>query len=232
MTSASEEIRPLRLLFMVLFPPWFGGSHGVGHVAAALIGRLAERHSVALVCIRGEDEPPTEEDIALRCDLLEEVIRPEKRPRGLWRNRVRQLAKLAGAPPNLVEHASVEGYADRLRSALSAFQPEIVQIEMTEMAQYLPVLAGCSARRVLVDLDPGPAAASNFSSSARGPRRLWRRLDTLRQQEISGVRRHCRLNRTRPADGGEVRRWSRGDHDPVLGRASRAPARSARYRSA
>lgn len=178
MTVLATSERRLRLLFMTPFAPSADASHG-GRVTGELIRRLAKRHEVALVGIRGEEEAPAAGCLGDVCKLVEEVVRPQTRPPGRWRNRLRQLSKLVGVPPSLVQHADVTGYAEKLGSVASTFQPDIVQIEMTEMAQYLPALSGCSARRVLVDHDPGLGAAFDFSLAAGDDRlrRFWRLLD-------------------------------------------------------
>ena len=55
---------------------------------AHLIGGLARRHRVAILCLRGDDEAGIEADLVERCEIAEEVPLPEARASGL-RARVR-----------------------------------------------------------------------------------------------------------------------------------------------
>jgi polysaccharide biosynthesis protein PslH len=175
--------RRLRLLVLVPHAPRLDAPHG-GRALASLLHRLAERHDVALVCIRGEDEPSVDDALRSRCSLVEEVSVRRPAP-GRWRRRGRQLGKLFGGPPGLVSRAAAPGYAERVRAIAGSWRPDVVQIELLETAQYLAALDGCAAPRVLVDHDPGAHAAEDWSSAASGPRRAWRRLDALAWRRFS-----------------------------------------------
>jgi glycosyltransferase involved in cell wall biosynthesis len=169
--------RGCRLLYMTPFAPRLDLPHG-GRVTAALILRLAERHSLAVVCLRGPEEPGTDEAIRRVCQVVEEVERPERALTN-WRNRVVQLGKLVGAPPTLVQRTHVSAYAKRLRAVAESFAPDLIQVEPHEMAQYLPSLPAMQAKRVLVDHDPGCEAAHDFSLATHGIRRVWRQVDEI-----------------------------------------------------
>ena len=167
--------RRVRLLVLCPFAPRLDAPHG-GRVTASLLVRLAERHDVALVCIRGRDEPPTDGDLVGRCQLVEEVEVTRPRP-GVWSTRLRQLPKPFWGYPNMVEHAAADGFPERVREAASAWGPDVVQIELAETARHLHGLDMCPAPRVLVDHEPGTRATADWSSAATGVRRWWRRLD-------------------------------------------------------
>jgi glycosyltransferase involved in cell wall biosynthesis len=58
----------------------------------------------------------------------------------------------------------------------AAWRPDVVQAEFHVMGQYLPRLRGCRAL-VLVEHEPGAAAARDRAKAARGPVRVARRVD-------------------------------------------------------
>lgn len=169
--------RSLRVLVLAPFAPRIDAPHG-GRVTASLLRRLARRHEVALVCIRGEGEPPADDDLRGRCTLVEEVVVRRPSP-GSWTRRMRQLAKPLWGYPSIVARAAAPGYAGRVRSVAESWRPDIVQIELVETARYLAALDGCGAPRVLVDHEPGASAAEDWSAAATGLRRLWRRFDVI-----------------------------------------------------
>lgn len=167
----------LRILVLCPFAPRTDAAHG-GRVTASLLLRLAERHELALVCIRGEGEPATDAGLCDRCELVEEVVVRRPSPGG-WAMRARQLAKPLWGYPNMVERAAAPGYEQRVRAVAAAFRPDVVQIDLAETARHLGGLDDCRAPRILVEHEPGASAARDWSGAAAGPRRLWRRLDAL-----------------------------------------------------
>jgi glycosyltransferase involved in cell wall biosynthesis len=177
------EERRLRLLVLVPHAPRLDAPHG-GRALASLLHRLAERHDVALVCIRGEDEARVDDALRSWCSLVEEVSVRRPAP-GPWRRRGQQVAKLFGGPPSLIARAAAPGYAERVRAIAGSWRPDVVQIELLETAQYLAALDECAAPRVLVDHDPGAHAAEDWSGAATGPRRAWRRLDVIAWRRFS-----------------------------------------------
>jgi glycosyltransferase involved in cell wall biosynthesis len=176
-TRSGNEEPAFRLLVMTPYPLRIESPHG-GRVTATLIAKLAERHRVALVCLRDPGAPGTDPAIRRACETVEEVERPHWRPPMGWRGRFSQLGKLIGASPSLVERSRVPGYADRLRAVEASLRPDFVHVEPHEMAQYVGLLRS-RAKCVLVDHDPGQQAAGDYSRAASGVRRLWRQLDEV-----------------------------------------------------
>ena len=158
--------RQRRVLFMTPFPPRLDATHGGGRVVAQTIARLAERERVALLCLRLETEPPADELLRERCDLLEEVPRPlvGSSPMRLWAQRQRLPLLLSGAPQWVVG-CSVAAYGERLRSIMGSWQPDVVQMEYAVMGQYGRLVDRTAAARVLVEHDAGQG----------GGGRSWRR---------------------------------------------------------
>jgi glycosyltransferase involved in cell wall biosynthesis len=172
-----------RILVVAPFALRIDAPHG-GKVTGSFIRRLAEKHSVGVVCLRREDDPPSDASIVERCEFVEEVMWPvvDESP---WSTHLRRLGKLLGGRPDLVARASVPEFEWRLASLVRSWQPDLVQVETHEMAQYLSALESCSAPRILVDHDPGASAAMEASSTARGLRRFSKMLDSLAWRRYS-----------------------------------------------
>src|SRR6185369_10146435 len=49
-----------------------------------------------------------------------------------------------------------------------SWQPDVVQLEYHVMGQYIAVLRGCAAPRILVEYEPGVQAASDARKAQRG----------------------------------------------------------------
>lgn len=177
-----------RLLVCAPFPPRLDARHG-GKATSQLLLRLAERNDVALLCLRAPDEDGIDPAIAGRCTHVEEIPRPvtgggvSRRLRwGLWLVR--------GLPPWASDCRSVE-YASRLERLVDEWRPDIVEIHLQVMAQYVEALARRDVPRILVDYDPASAWAGELLRAATGPRRLARRL------EVAAWRRYERVTRPR-----------------------------------
>jgi polysaccharide biosynthesis protein PslH len=181
---AAEPSPRRRLLFLAPFPPRRDAPHGGGRVIAGLLAGLAERHDLALLCLRGEGEPPTGPELRARGVLVEELPRPGwRRSRTLGERLGKWLGPFAGGPfsslPGWARACSSRELAERLMTLAGSFRPEIVQAEYHVMAQYLPVLRGFPARRVLAQVEPGVPAARELLGESRGRARVERALDLL-----------------------------------------------------
>jgi glycosyltransferase involved in cell wall biosynthesis len=95
-----------------------------------------------------------------------------------------------GRPPWAVDCCSRE-YAEALDRVLDEWQPDVVEIHLQAMAQYVDAPARRNLPRILVDYDPGSAWADEVSRATGGPRRLVRRL------EVAAWRRYERATRPR-----------------------------------
>jgi glycosyltransferase involved in cell wall biosynthesis len=138
-------------------------------MVAQLVSLLALRHDVALLCLRFPDEPPVDEVLRERCDVVEEVHRPllARSPWNLWKERRRIQLLLDGAPPWVIG-CSVGDFWTRLGTLTRHWQPEVVQIEYAVMGQYAQALDDIPVRRILVDLDViGPEAYPGRRSRRR-----------------------------------------------------------------
>jgi glycosyltransferase involved in cell wall biosynthesis len=174
---------PRRLLFLTPFPPRFDASHGGARATAHLIGGLAERHEVALLCFRAAEEPSVDAEIRRRCVSIEEV--PRRGDHGPLARRVARGARLLAAPfagrPVWVEAFRDPAFSSRLRRCADVWRPDIVQAEFHVMGPYLRTLGlsadGQRARTVLVEHEPGVPVAAERTRAAPFLTRAWHRLD-------------------------------------------------------
>jgi polysaccharide biosynthesis protein PslH len=170
----------LRLLVATPFPPNLDGAHGGSRVISQFLARMADRHDVALLCLRHPREPEVDPLLRSRLALVEEVARPD------WSStRVRRLAgglrtrlRLFVGTPLWACELDVHAYRERLRRVLAEWRPDIVQIEYTVMGTYLHEAEAAGVPIVLVEPDPAANAALDLQRVSRR-NRLLRRLDVL-----------------------------------------------------
>jgi len=185
---------PLRILCLVPFSPRRDAPHGGGRVTAGLLLGLAARHRVALLHLRAEGEPPADDLLRQRCDLVEELPRPTWKPQRhrlrRLRKGVRAVASAAAERPLWVRWSYAPELARRLPELARSWRPDVVQVELHVMGQYLPALDGCPAPRVLTQHEPGAAAAREALRAATGAARLEAALDLLAWRRFeSGIAR-------------------------------------------
>jgi glycosyltransferase involved in cell wall biosynthesis len=182
-----------RLLILSAYPPSLEAPHGGSRVAAQLIRGLAERNRVALVCLRGEDEPPVDPGVAERCESVTAVVRPAIPPRDARRRRLVGLAK--GRPSWVADWSVAEVHA-RVVELSEAWRPDLVHVHYQVMGQYLPALRGQRVPRVLVVYEPATSrAAAAVREAPLGPRRAlryadylaWRRYERRLVQSVDAV---------------------------------------------
>lgn len=192
--------RGRKLLFLAPFAPRRDAAHGGGRAMAGLIARLAERHQVRLLCLRGEREPPVDEILQRRCEEVLELPRPGgvRRSGGLRRRLVRYsrtlLSPFAGQP-KWAWYCAVPALSSALRKRVASWQPDLVQMEYCVMGQYEADLAGNPVPLVLNQYEPGAAAARDSLRSARGKARAaagfdwiaWERFERRVLRRMSAV---------------------------------------------
>jgi glycosyltransferase involved in cell wall biosynthesis len=177
-----------RLMFLLPFAPRLDATHGGARVAAQLMAGLAKRHHIALLYLRGAEEPPVDDAIRGACELVEEIARP-------WTGRSllqqaarggRLLVSLAArSQPLWVTDCHSHRFGYRVAAVSATWQPEVVHIEYHVMGQYLPALKGCGAARVLTEQEPAlratPFMLRGLPPVARAvhavDRRAWTRFE-------------------------------------------------------
>ncbi len=185
-----------RLLFLLPFAPRLDATHGGGKALAQLLIRLATRHSLALVYLRGVGEPPLDERLREQCELVEEVERPWTGTSltQRWIRRGRLIMSFVGSKPMWVTDWTSQAYAARVHNLVKKWPPDILHIEYHIMGQYLSALGVCSAPRVLTEHEPGERAAPYIISSNRAVRLLnhydrqaWRRFERAVIRKVQAV---------------------------------------------
>jgi len=155
-----------RLLFLLPFPPRLDATHGGGRATAQLLTKLATRHHIALLYLRAPSEPSLDPTLKERCELVEEVMRPN--PGFSLAQGWSRIGSLIRGRPLWVAGSAVTAYRARVRTIAKTWRPDIVQIEYHVMGQYLCALNGCRAPRVLTEHEPGAKAARDMWQSRRG----------------------------------------------------------------
>lgn len=186
MSPDSPSSSARRVLVCTPFPPRLDARHG-GKATAQLLLRLAERNEIGLLCLRAADQPPVDPAIADRCQVVIEV--PAQDRGWLSRRLAWSAGFLTGLPPWVVDCRS-PALAAALERLLDEWRPEVVEIHLQAMAQYVAAPGRTGVPRILVDYDPGSAWADEVLRGTRGLRRIPRRL------ELAAWRRY--EQRTRP----------------------------------
>jgi len=170
----------LRLLVMTPFPPNLDGAHGGSRVISQFLARIAQRHEVALVCLRHPRDPEVDSMLRGRLALVEEVERPDWSSTSIRRivGGLRTRLRLFAGTPLWACEVDVPAYRERLRKVLAEWRPDVVQIEYTVMGTYLREVEAAGVPIVLVEPDPAANAALDFQRVSRR-NRLLRRLDVL-----------------------------------------------------
>jgi glycosyltransferase involved in cell wall biosynthesis len=176
-----------RVLVCTPFTPRLDARHG-GKATAQLLLRLAERNEIGLLALRTTRRDRVDPAIADRCALVHEVPPTARSP--LSRRLAWSVGLLRGLPPWAADCRSA-GYEQALECLLDEWRPDLVEIHLQAMAQYVDAPARRGIPCVLVDYDPASTWADELRGVASGPRRLVRRL------EASAWRRYERATRPR-----------------------------------
>ena len=183
----------LKLLFLLPFAARLDATHGGGKSTAQLLSRLAVRHRLAVVYMRGRTEPPLDERLRDRCDLVSEIERPWTR-RSVGRQWGQLAVSLMRHKPTWVTAWTSEAYAAAVQSAVKSWQPDIVHIAYHVMGQYLPALGDCKAPRVLTEHEPATRAATHVRSTSliarllnHYDRQAWKQFEPAVIRQVQAV---------------------------------------------
>jgi glycosyltransferase involved in cell wall biosynthesis len=141
--------RQLRLLVLAPGPPTSAAAHGGAVVVASLVRHLADVHRIALVYLRAEGEPPLDDELRRRCDLVVEVPRPGL---GRWRARRRRITGLMRRQPSWVAEWSGVNVSGVLRRVAGEWKPDLAHVHFPVMGQFLDALPGVP--RILIVYEP------------------------------------------------------------------------------
>ena len=175
--TPSEIPSKRRLLFLLPFAPRFDATHGGGRVTAQLLAQLAVRHRIVLLYLRAATEPPLDDFLRQRCEVVEEIVRSDVGfSFARWTSR---LFSLLRGRPLWTAVTAVACFDARVRAIARTWHPDIVQIECHVMGQYISALDDCPAPRVLTEHEPGAKAARDLWESSRGLTKAQYRLAAL-----------------------------------------------------
>src|SRR5262244_287936 len=182
-----------RLLFLLPFAPRLDATHGGGRATAQLLAHLSGRHHVALLYLRAATEPPIDNILKNRCELVEEV--PRLGPGLSLAQRSSRVFSLLRGRPLWVAVTAVAEYRARLRRLVQTWRPDVIQIEFLVMGQYASSLDSCSAPRVLTQHEPGAKAARDLLDAHQGLARLiywhnlfaWKRFEQAIITQVQAV---------------------------------------------
>jgi glycosyltransferase involved in cell wall biosynthesis len=168
------------LLVAAPFGPRFDNRHG-GRVIAQLLGRLAERHDVAVVYLRMPGSPPIDSGLAARCELVEEVEMEMNHswPGQEWRHRLHVLSTPLTGLPSPVAALFSRRFAKIVREVALHWKPDVIQIEHDALGYCAALIEGLAPATVLVCHDPGVGASADLAQITRGRQRLAHRLDAI-----------------------------------------------------
>ena len=174
-TSTTSPARRRRILVCSPFPPRLDARHG-GKATAQLLLQLAERNDIALLCLSEAGAESVDPAIAARCAHVEEIPLPVD---GALARRVRwSWGLVRGLPPWAADCRS-DAFSTRLDCVLEEWRPDVAEIHLQAMAQYVEPLRRLGLGKVLVDYDPASAWAEEMARTASGIRRVARWIEVL-----------------------------------------------------
>jgi glycosyltransferase involved in cell wall biosynthesis len=164
-----------RILVCSPFPPRLDARHG-GKATAQLLLQLAERNDIALLCFQKAGTETVDPAIGAQCAHVEVVSLPVD---GTLPRRLRWTRGLMrGLPPWAADCRSDE-FSSRLDRLLEAWRPDVVEIHLQAMAQYVERLRDRDVGKILLDYDPPSAWAEEMARTAPGLRRFVRWIEVL-----------------------------------------------------
>jgi polysaccharide biosynthesis protein PslH len=181
--TTTTPARRRRILVCAPFPPRLDARHG-GKATAQLLLQLAERNDIALLCLHEGDS--VDPEIVARCAHVEEVPVPAD---GALARRLRWTWGLVRGLPPWAANCRSEEFSARLKHLVEEWRPDIVEIHLQAMAQYVERLPNRGVGKILLDYDPASAWAEEMARTATGVRRVagW--------IEVLAWRRHERATR-------------------------------------
>lgn len=196
-TIHSSDSKSLRVLFLAPFAPNLQASHGGSRVIAQLMAHLVQRHSIGLCYLRAAREPAVDRLLMEQCEIVEEVVIPDSGAPGTnrWTRRLRVWKDLIMGKPLWAIDRFSPAYGGRVKRILKVWQPDIVQLEFHIMGQYLSALADHPAPRILVEHEPGEAAARELLNSSFAAGRImplfdlfaWKRFERNVIRQVQAV---------------------------------------------
>jgi polysaccharide biosynthesis protein PslH len=144
---------------------------------AQLLLRLAERHDAGVVYLRHPGSEAIEPQLRERCHFVEEVELPNLDWRGeKWLNRLQVVRGPLIGLPSQAAAARTPRFGRALRDAVHRWQPDLVQLDHDQLAQYSRWLDSPATTTVFVSHDPDPVG-QDPGEPGRPRERLLRALE-------------------------------------------------------
>jgi polysaccharide biosynthesis protein PslH len=180
--------RRRRVLVCTSVPVRLDARHGLKATSQLLL-RLAERNDVALLSLRPIDHEGVDPAVASRCTHVEEVpARVAGHP--FARRIVWAAGMLRGLPPWATDCRSDE-LASALERLLDTWRPDVVEIHLQAMAQYVDAPARRNVPAILVDHDPPSLWARDLLRTTSGPQWLAGRFEAAVWERYERATRDC-----------------------------------------
>jgi glycosyltransferase involved in cell wall biosynthesis len=223
--GSSERRTPLRLLFLLPFPPRLDARHGGARAAAHIVAAHSTRHDVAVLYLRGGEELEIDPALRTACRLVEEVRLP--RSAGVLARALHHVgiaARQARGMPYWPASVGGSYVASRIRRLVREWRPDLVRLECLPMGQFADAAAEGRVPVVLAAYDSFAEAASEELASTYRLKRLFAavQLARWRRYERSIVRRADAIVTFTARDRAVYERAARGE-TPVAEVALRSP---------
>lgn len=115
-----------------------------------LLKQLSNKYAFHLLCfIYSEDERKYIPDLQDFCETIDVVLKKEPPELSRWRSYLRYIGMLS--TPDFIVHMRSEEMERKIAEMLQEYPIDIIQIEFTQMAQYLPI--NSKTPSILVELD-------------------------------------------------------------------------------
>ena len=166
--------RPLRILFLLPFPPDLAGTHGGARAIAETIEMLSTKHDVSAMYLEPVGFPPIQRPPGKRNQLvgIPVVTAPKLPPGGLGRL-IDVLRWLLWDIPDWVKETSSDPMTQAIARQVGKHRPDVVHCEFHVMAQYIPVLRKLlpGTPCIVTEHEVGLVAAADHGNERRGLRR-------------------------------------------------------------
>lgn len=185
--SATERVRPLKLMFLLPFPPDLQGSHGGTRATAAMIDMLSEDHRVCVVYLTQPGAPPPRQ-MPAKCERLIGVPKQRPaRPRTAAKRWIDTIGGFLFTRPRWVDECWSRSMVRHVAEIAADFRPDVVHHEFHVMAQYIPIVrSACPGAACIVtehepgisaDARPGASPTLRERCGALSRRRSWQRYE-------------------------------------------------------
>lgn len=169
----------MKILLVTPYIPHRDVGHGTSTIVSNWVDHFASRHELGVLCFAARPEELVfRQALESRCSFVEVVPFV-----GGWLRRQKaRLQSVWTGDPAMVPLFYDRRMDERIRSVVDAGQFDLVQIDTTQMGQYVGALGQTSAKKVLLEIDVTMKPARRRYEQVRTPfqrfrrRAAWRRM--------------------------------------------------------